>query len=118
MPASICHLHALENRSERSALRPHVAPGTRVTRWGPCTGRIIRGAGDFRRHALPSPESPNQSAARDRAATLSLIGLSIQLDGVEDGDDVVVELDAWFVGNALNAVDDDGLLSDPLIGRR
>lgn len=63
---------------------------------------------------LPSPESPQQSALRDRAATLSLIGLSIQRDGVEDGDEVVVDMDAWFVGNALNAADQDELLRDVL----
>jgi hypothetical protein len=38
--------------------------------------------------------------------------LSIQQDGVEEGDEVVVELDAWFVGNALNAADQDDLLTD------
>jgi len=61
---------------------------------------------------LPSPESPAQSAIRDRGATLSLIGLSVQRDGVEDDDHVVVDLDAWFIGNALNAADQDELLGD------
>lgn len=63
---------------------------------------------------LPSPESAEQAAIRDRAATLGLIGLSVQQDGVEDGDELVVELDAWFVGNALNAADQDNLLRDVL----
>jgi hypothetical protein len=62
--------------------------------------------------ALSSPESPEQWPIRDRAATLSLIGLSIQEDGVEDGEDVVVDLDAWFIGHALDAAEEDDLLSD------
>ncbi len=61
---------------------------------------------------LPSPEGPEQSATRDRGASLALIGLAIQQGGVEDGDEVVVDLDAWFVGNALNAADEDDLLKD------
>ena len=61
---------------------------------------------------LSSRESPDQSAIRHRGATLSLIGLSVQRDGVEDGDDVVVDLDAWFMGDALNAADQDDLLRD------
>jgi hypothetical protein len=63
---------------------------------------------------LPSPESPEQATIRDRAATLGLIGLSVQQDGLEDGEEVVVDLDAWFVGNALNAADQDNLLRDVL----
>lgn len=54
---------------------------------------------------LPA-ETPEQYAARDRAATLSLIGLSIADRGVWEGDEVVVDLDAWFIGNALQAADD------------
>ena len=61
---------------------------------------------------LPSPESPEQSVTRDRGASLALIGLAIQQCGVEDGEDVVVDLDAWFVGNALNAADQEDLLKD------
>jgi hypothetical protein len=61
---------------------------------------------------LPSPESPEQSATRDRGASLALIGLASQQGGVEDGGEVVVDLDAWFVGNALNAADQDDLLKD------
>jgi hypothetical protein len=62
--------------------------------------------------ALPSPESQEQSAVRDRGASLALIGLTIQQAGVDDGDEVLVELDAWFVGTALTAADDDDLLKD------
>jgi len=59
---------------------------------------------------LPSPESPEQWRIRDRAASLSLIRLTIQRDDVEDGDDVVLPLHAWYVGNALDAADQDGFL--------
>ena len=62
--------------------------------------------------ALPSPESPEQSAIRDRGASLALIGLAIREVGVDDGDEVVVDLDSWFVGNALTAADQDDLLKD------
>jgi hypothetical protein len=66
---------------------------------------------------LPSPESREQAAVRDRAATLSLIGLSIQIGGVEDGDNVALDLDAWYIGHALDAADEDGFLGD-LIGNK
>jgi len=55
-------------------------------------------------------ESPEQRITRHRSATLSLIGLSIQSTGVEDDEEVAVELDAWFIGDALAAADDEGLL--------
>ena len=61
---------------------------------------------------LPDRETAEQRSARSRAATLSLIGLSVEDRGVVDGEDVVVELDAWFIGHALAAADDDGLLRD------
>lgn len=54
---------------------------------------------------LPA-ETSEQWATRDRAATLSLIGLSIADRGVWEGGEVVVDLDAWFIGNALQAADD------------
>jgi hypothetical protein len=41
---------------------------------------------------------------------LALIGLSVETTGVLDGDDVVVDADAWCVGDALGAADDAGLL--------
>jgi hypothetical protein len=59
---------------------------------------------------LPSPESPKQRRIRDRSATLSLIGLSISNAGVQEGDDVVLLLDSWYVGNALDAADQEDLL--------
>ena len=42
----------------------------------------------------------------------SLIGLSIQQSGVREGDEVVVDLDAWFIGHALHEADQAGLLGD------
>ena len=54
---------------------------------------------------LPA-ETPEQRTTRDRAATLSLIGLSIADGGVWAADEVVVDLDAWFIGNALQAAED------------
>ena len=42
--------------------------------------------------------------------TLALIGLAIQERGRPDADCIAVELDAWEVGNALEAADDMGLL--------
>lgn len=57
-------------------------------------------------------ENPQQRAIRHRAATLALIGLTVQEDGVAEGDEVAVELDAWYIGHALDAAEDDGLLGD------
>jgi hypothetical protein len=53
----------------------------------------------------PDPESYEQRAIRHRAATLSLIGLSIERSGRDDGDVVVVELRPDLIGNALDAAD-------------
>jgi hypothetical protein len=55
-------------------------------------------------------ESPDQRAVRHEAATFSLIGLSIENTGIEDGDQVVFKLDAWLLGNALEAADRAGRL--------
>jgi hypothetical protein len=60
---------------------------------------------------LPA-ETPEQTAARHRAASLGLIGLTLQQRGIDEGDEVAVELDAWYIGQALDAAHDDGLLTD------
>jgi len=60
-------------------------------------------------------ETPEQRTTRHRAGTLALIGAAVEAGGVADGDGVVVEVDAWHVGNALDAADAMGLLSG-LIG--
>jgi hypothetical protein len=57
-------------------------------------------------------ETSNQTATRKRAAALALIGLSVQNASVEEGDDVV-ELDAWFIGQALDAAEQEGLIVPP-----
>jgi hypothetical protein len=58
---------------------------------------------------LPS-ETAEQRRDRHLAGTLSLIRLCSENGGTEDGDDVVVEVDAWQVGLALEAADHAGLL--------
>jgi hypothetical protein len=56
-------------------------------------------------------ESPEQRMIRHRAGFLGLIGLSIEHSGgLRESEDVMVELDAWYVGAALEAADDLGLL--------
>ena len=60
---------------------------------------------------LPPHETPEQRRIRHRAGELGLIGLSVETSGVSDGNDVVVELEAWEVGAALDAADEVGLLS-------
>jgi hypothetical protein len=64
-------------------------------------------------HASASEETPEQATARRRAGTLALIGLSIEQagGGPPAGEDVLVGLDAWNVGSALDAADDGGLLA-------
>ena len=57
------------------------------------------------------PETPEQRHVRYRAAALGLIGLSVENECVLDNDEVVVELDAWQIGDAFRAADEDGLLS-------
>jgi hypothetical protein len=60
---------------------------------------------------LPS-ETAGQRAVRHRAATLGLIGLSIETVGTWDEDEVVVELEAWYIGDACSAAEEAGLLVD------
>jgi hypothetical protein len=52
------------------------------------------------------PETFEQRVQRSRAASFSLIGLSIAERGRWDGDEVVVDLSAGFVADAINASDD------------
>ena len=59
---------------------------------------VLRGESAFRR------------TSRHRSGALGLIGLSVQNRSTLDGYTVVVELDAWNVGSALDAADDGGLL--------
>ncbi len=52
------------------------------------------------------PETFEQRVQRHRAAAFSLIGLEIAERGRPDGDDVVVDLNAHFIADAVNASDD------------
>jgi hypothetical protein len=56
------------------------------------------------------PEAPEQRHIRYRTAALGLIGLAVESRGVVAGDEVVVDIDAWQVGDAFKAADEDGLL--------
>jgi hypothetical protein len=60
----------------------------------------------------PGDETHEEGLARTRAGTLALIGLTIQERGRWEDDHVVTELDSWYVGNALDAADDAGMI-DP-----
>lgn len=64
---------------------------------------------DYYEGPLPV-EDNEQKKVRHRAGMLGLIGLSVQEGGTAEGDDVVVEVDAWYIGSALDAADEAGLL--------
>ena len=57
------------------------------------------------------PETAGQRTARYRAGTLALIGLCVENTGRADGDEIVCELDAWYIGSALDAADEHGLIA-------
>ncbi len=59
----------------------------------------------------PGPETAEQTITRHRAGTLALIGRCIEQSGRADGKVIVCELDAWYIGGALEAAD-DGFLPD------
>jgi hypothetical protein len=50
-------------------------------------------------------ETPDQRAARERAAYLALIGLCIENTAQPAGDDITCDLDAWYIGGALQAAE-------------
>lgn len=56
--------------------------------------------------AGPLDETCEQRLARRRAAALSLIGLAIKERGRWNGDEMVVDLNPVFIGNAADAADD------------
>lgn len=57
------------------------------------------------------PETALQTAVRHKAGTVGLIGLCIENRGVDDGDEIVVDMPSWYVGLALEAADEAGLLN-------
>lgn len=69
-----------------------------------CWERYLSGPG------LSPPESPGEWEIVQTVGALALIGQSLQENGVDDDEEVVVDLHAWNVGNALNAADRYGLL--------
>lgn len=56
-------------------------------------------------------ETCEQRVVRGRAGALALIGAELEDRGRADGEEVVVRLSAWLVGDALGAADDHDLLS-------
>jgi hypothetical protein len=50
-------------------------------------------------------ETAEQRAVRERAAYLALIGLCIENTAQPDGDDIVCDLDSWYIGGALQAAE-------------
>ena len=57
-----------------------------------------------------SRETVEEGLIRRRASTLALIGCALEERGRLDGDEVIVRLDAWLVGDALSTADDAGAL--------
>ncbi len=57
-----------------------------------------------------SREAAEQSVVRTRAGTLALIGSALEDGGWQDGDEVVVKLDVWLIGDALTTADEAGVL--------
>ena len=73
-------------------------------------------AGWEREHVdeIVEDETVEQPLIRHRAGALALIGLGITERGILDGhDSVMVDLDAWQIGNALDAADERGFLDPP-----
>lgn len=58
-------------------------------------------------------ETAAQRAVRHRAAVLALIGLCIENTGQPDGDEIICDLDAWYIGGALDAAEELELLANP-----
>ncbi len=59
-------------------------------------------------------ETVEQRLVRHQAGALALIGLGITERGIPDGHDaVIVDLDAWQIGDALEAADERGFLNPP-----
>lgn len=61
--------------------------------------------------AIASDENTEDRRTRHRAGSLARIGLAIEERSRAEGDCVIVELDAWEVGAALEAADDLGRLN-------
>lgn len=55
-------------------------------------------------------ESAEEGIVRRRAGTLGLIGCALEDRGRLEGNDVIVKLDAWFIGDALTAAEDANMI--------
>jgi hypothetical protein len=55
-------------------------------------------------------ETAVQRSVREHAAYLALIGLCIENTAQPDGDDIVCDLDSWYIGGALKAAEALNLL--------
>lgn len=69
----------------------------------------------WERDDVGDTEGESESARRIRHQTgsLALIGLAVDERGVPtDGDRIEVEIDAWQIGSALDAADQQGLLKN------
>lgn len=92
------------------------------------TVRLPRKLADLAVAAWLRPESGPSVAAtaepverrvqRQRAAYLALTGLSVANTGRPEGDEVVCEVDAWYVGGALEAADRQEMLLRLAAGER
>jgi hypothetical protein len=64
----------------------------------------------------PAPSGPSdretvdERAVRERAAYLALIGLCVENTAQSDGDDIICDLDSWYIGGALRAAEAQDML--------
>ena len=65
---------------------------------------------DDQRDAPLEDEPCEERIIRHRAGALALIGAALEDRGRAEDDVVVVPLAAWFIGDALNAADDQGVI--------
>lgn len=94
--------HLFDQDTRVQVRLPRAMAAAAVARW--------EGDGDDRPLA---PATDVQRAVRHQAGTLGLIGLCVQNSGVEDGNDIVVDMPSWYIGLALEAAGDAGLIGPP-----
>ena len=61
--------------------------------------------GDESESGPAGEETPDQRAVRERAAYLALIGLCIENTAQPEGDEIICDLDSWYIGGALRAAE-------------
>ena len=62
---------------------------------------------------MSADEFADDMRVRHRAAAWALIGLAIEQTGRSEGLETVFMVDAWQVGKALDAAEEDGILDVP-----